>query len=129
MRNNGLSHCKTHFCHHPRPSAATRVGKSCARVQELFDGVRFSLRRQGKQIVKVGKNKQMILDVRRGALRQLLPAIADTYASLLKPPEHVCGICNVEIFVRRLGTDLAIVNFQNTVELVQSEMKQALVPP
>ena len=95
----------------------------------MFDGVSFSLRRKREQIVEVGKNKEMILNVRRGALRQLLPAIADTYASLLKPPEHVCGIGNVEIFVRRLGTDLAIVNFQHTVELIESEMKQALMPP
>src|SRR5581483_2952374 len=71
----------------------------------------------------------MIAVVALGAIRQLAPAGADVDAGLLEAPEERDGIGDVEVFVRGLTADLAVVNLEHPVIALEIQLKQRLMPP
>ena len=76
----------------------------------------------------IPERDHVIVDPCRRARRQFAPARSDIDPVLLEPPQQRHRIGGVEIFIIRLGTDLAVIVRENFVRPARRQKKKRAMP-
>ena len=105
------------------------AAKARNEVEQAFRRGQPPVAAERQHEMQVGEGEDVVVDVLFGDLGQLAPAIAHVDAAPFQPEQHGGGVLDVEIEFRRLGADLAVVEFQHAVVLPELERKQRGVPP